>query len=90
MYESYGNRLIVNGELKTQRFSVTNAVDNHESTDPFYCFASLLESGGSAAFDIPWSLITHISVLNSDDSSKIFEFQVSILFFISFLTATTR
>ena len=86
VYESYGNRQIVDGEINTQRFSVTNAVDKFKSTEPFYCFASDLEKGGSATFDVPWSFITHIRLLNSDDTSKMFLVVVVIFSYWLFLS----
>ena len=64
--------------MHSREHVVTNAVDGNFSTVPFYCFISADATNGMASFDIQWSHVTHISLLNLEQGLFNFKMQSDI------------
>ena len=71
VYLATGKRELADADEKsviTQEHFITNTVDGQFDTDPFYCFTADKPTNGWAQFYIPWSLVTHVQLLNLEDA----------------------
>ena len=53
-----------------REFVAPNAIDGQFKTQPEDCFVSNKKTEGWAKFDLPWSFVTHIKLLNSHGKGK--------------------
>ena len=61
-----------NTTVKGYDFAVSNVIEGLWNTDPEQCFISVAEEGGVVMIDIPWSMVTHVRLLNGIDHCKCF------------------
>ena len=52
----------------TYDFAVSNVIEGLWNTDPRKCFLSAAKEGGVVLIDIPWSMVTHVKLLNGIDN----------------------
>ena len=53
-------------------FAVSNVIEGLWDTDPLKCFISAVERGGVVTIDIPWSMVTHVKLLNGNENGENF------------------
>ena len=53
-------------------FAVSNVIEGLWNTDSRKCFISAAETGGVVDIDIPWSMVTHVKLLNAIDNGNNF------------------
>ena len=51
-------------------FAVSNVIEGLWDTEPRKCFISAAKRGGVATIDIPWSMVTHVELLNGRDKGN--------------------
>ena len=80
--ETVGYRQFVqfSTNLPPPSFTPLKAVDDKMYSNATECFLAEHERYGWALFDVPWSLITHIKVLNSEKTSETLFFRKSFRF----------
>ena len=53
-------------------FVVSNVIEGLWNTNPEQCFISAAEEGGVVMIDIPWSMVTHVKLLNGKENGDHF------------------
>ena len=53
-------------------FTVSNVIEGLWYTEPRKCFISAAERGGVVTIDIPWSMVTHVKLLNAKENGNNF------------------
>ena len=61
---------ITNTTADAYEFAVSNVINGLWNTAPEQCFISTTEEGGVVMIDIPWSMITHVKLLNGKENGK--------------------
>ena len=54
-------------------FAVSNVIEGLWNTDPRKCFISAATRGAAVTIDIPWSMVTHVKLLNGRDNGNKFQ-----------------
>ena len=58
----------------TYNFDASNVIEGLWNTNPEQCFISDAEEGGVVMIDIPWSMVTHVKLLNGRDNGNKIDF----------------
>ena len=58
----------------TYDFAVSNVIEGLWNTEARKCFISAAEEGGDVMIDIPWSMVTHVELLNGIDNGNYEDF----------------
>ena len=54
----------------TYDFVVSNVIEGLWNTEPRKCFISAAKEDGVAMIDVPWSMVTHVQLLNGLDNGN--------------------
>ena len=58
----------------TYDFVASNVIEGLWYTDPRNCFTSAAKEDGVVMIDIPWSMVTHVQLLNGIDNGNYEDF----------------